>query len=128
MEFVAKVVKQGNSLAIRIPSAIAKNIGVSEGDFIKVNIAKATFYDTINPVIVTLRKDKAMRSFSDDELTFCLLAYRAETRARDKESIQTLLKYMFNDDFLTKYKKFKKALAKVNWKRINKEIGKLLMA
>jgi antitoxin component of MazEF toxin-antitoxin module len=77
-EFVNNVVKQGNSLCVRIPSIISKELGLKEGKEISVTvIPRESFYKydekTIQKLLNIAKKIKKLRRYNELKQKFFIM-------------------------------------------------------
>jgi len=119
IEFNTRVVKQGNSLCIRLPKEFAEQTEIYEGSYVKTTIQKTDIYNLPEWMLKLYRKhlNKYIRELSDRELNLIIhmagvkhfLTKDIKNAKKKKEAEELYLKTVElerSKDLVEKFKKF----------------------
>ncbi len=119
--FGNSVVKQGNSLTVRIPKMASNALNLKEGDKIKVVISRPKGYffsdRQIKKIIKECMKTKKLKSFGEEKigvfisLMNLIINNRVTENIKEKGQEKRLTK-QFGKKFVKEYKDFIKTLEK----------------
>jgi antitoxin component of MazEF toxin-antitoxin module len=135
VEVTAKIVKQGNSLCIRLPKELTRHMELYEGDLVHTTLKKVEMTQMPSWMVKLYRKhfSDEIKDMSDRDLNLCIVILGVMNKLaiefkgkKQKEALDIYLKtaeIQYGKDFMKKWSKFYGLLSKKEFlKRWEKEV------